>query len=259
MRVARRASSAGGAPAGPSDTSCRSARRRPAGRRARTRAHAVRHVLLGGAGQVRPSGRRSATRPGQRHARLDLRCEQLVLQVAVRDPGAVDERQRMRSASATVRPNGFSQAMPAESPASSLRRRRRFPRCSRARRWLGPVEPERVDGGIRNHVANRSVGFRLADVETTRARSAAAAACASVGLRCRARRRRERARKACRWNPALKPLPMRPTPRRLRSVLTRSPIESDLSAGPRAAARRSRAECDVADVTQIAHAAPCVV
>ena len=33
---------------------------------------------------------------------------------------------------------------------------------------VGPGEPERVDGGIRDHVADRCVGFRLADVETAR-------------------------------------------------------------------------------------------
>jgi len=124
-------------------------------------------MFLGGAGEIRPSGRRGATRPGQGMARLDLRCEQLVLQVAVRDPRAVDQRQHAL---------GFRDRAPQrllagdalEIPASSLHGVDDFFDVLEPP-MVGPGQPERVDGGIRNHVANRSEWFRVADVETTRA------------------------------------------------------------------------------------------
>src|SRR4051812_47980957 len=42
-------------------------------------------VLFAGAREVRPAGRRSATRPEQRVPRFDLRSEDLVLEVSRRD------------------------------------------------------------------------------------------------------------------------------------------------------------------------------
>ena len=73
-------------------------------------------VLLGRAREIRTAGRRRAARPEQRRARLDLRREDLVLEIAVREPDALHELDAPRFASATLRASGFSHAMPLSVP-----------------------------------------------------------------------------------------------------------------------------------------------
>ena len=124
-------------------------------------------VLFRGAREVGPSRRRRAARP-----------EQLASQFrpAARRPGSRDSRARSRCASrdratffasATLRASGFSQAMPASVP---------FPlsiACTISstfsmRAWFGPGEPDRVDRRIGDHVGDRRVRLRRADVEVAR-------------------------------------------------------------------------------------------
>ena len=126
-------------------------------------------VLLGGAREVRTAGRRRAARPEQLRARP---------RPAARRAGSRGSRAAM--------PTRFTSATHAASP-----RRRCAPAASRRRcplsvalaaldrvddlldvldaRVVRAAEPDRVDRGIGDHVGDRRVRLRVADVELARA------------------------------------------------------------------------------------------
>ncbi len=113
-------------------------------------------VLLGRAREIRTSRRRRAARPEQLAPRFDLRREDLVLEIAVRESRRASRARATRFASATFRASGFSQAMPASVP---------FPlsiACDDLldvldARVIRPGEPDRVDRRIGDHVGDRRV------------------------------------------------------------------------------------------------------
>src|SRR5207247_4194889 len=89
--------------------------------------------------------------------------------------------------------------------------------------------------------------------------AAAPPACCVVGLQTRRTSASRTARKACRWNRELKPLPMKPTPRRLTGItLPPSPALSRVrDAQLRERLRRAALPLGderVADVAQVLHA-----
>ena len=123
-------------------------------------------------------------------ARFHLRREHLVLQVAVRESRALDQRQHALGFRDRPRQRLFA-GDAAERPLASLDGIDDFFDVLEAP-MVGPREPERVDRGIGDHVANAGVGSRLADVETARALRGRGGVARRSGSRCPARRHRAR-------------------------------------------------------------------
>ena len=147
-------------------------------------------VLLGGAREIGTTRRRRAARPEQLAPRLDLRREQLVLEISVRDPGSLHQlgdalrlghvsRQRLLARDALER------SLPALDRVHDLL-------DVLDARLIRPRQPDRVDRRIGDHVGDRRVRLRVADVERARAVPRPTPRSSRSGSRRRARRRRAR-------------------------------------------------------------------
>src|SRR5207249_4367266 len=121
-----------------------------------------------------------------------------------------------RFASATLRASGFSQAIPLSWPlpraivsaiSSTFSTRAKFGPHSHTASIAGSVTSWAMDG---NAFASPT--------SSRRARAAISSACCGVGLHTPRTSASRTAWKACRWNRALKPLPMNPTPSRLSGI-----------------------------------------
>ncbi len=154
------------------------------------------------------SGRRAA-RPDQRSAGLDLRGEQLVLQVAVHQSNALDELEDLCGFGDVAGEWLFACDCLESSPAT-LNRVDDFLDVLDARE-VGAEQPDRVDRGIGDHVGDGVVRARIADVERARERRG----CCCVlrfGLQTPSTSASRTPTNDCMWNRAMKPLPMKPMP-----------------------------------------------
>ena len=151
-------------------------------------------VLLGRAREIRTTRRRGAARPEERASRLDVRREELILEIA----RASVRRARRARARASLRrrcaPSGFSHAMPSERALPRLDRARRSPRRSRCARDSDRRSRSRRCG-IGDHLRDRRrTRLARADVEIARERRDALGALRVAGSRRRGRRHRARRR-----------------------------------------------------------------
>src|SRR5690606_4591792 len=120
-------------------------------------------VLFRGTRQIRPAGHRGATGPDQLPPALDVRREKLVLQVPVRDSGALDQRSDVASFG-RVAGERLLAGDSLQRALATLHRRDDLLHV------LDPLvirtaDPDRVDVRVGHHLRDRSVGARVTHVD----------------------------------------------------------------------------------------------
>jgi len=135
-------------------------------------------VLFSGAGEIRPAGERSASRPDQLFAACDLRREELILEVPRIEPDTLCQtRDGPRFGDI---PREWFLACESEQLTVSVPNRRYDLFDVGDARLVGAAEPDCVDARVCDHRADRSVRFCVAHLEST--------------CQCRSRRRVSRIR-----------------------------------------------------------------
>ena len=119
-------------------------------------------VLLGGAGEVGAPGDLGAARPEQGAARGDVRCEQLVLEIARRDAGLLHHLDDFLGLG-DVAPQRLL-ARDAEQLGAALHRGDDLLEVRDARE-VRPADPDGVDGGVLHQRGDRGEGLGITDAE----------------------------------------------------------------------------------------------
>src|SRR6185312_15828152 len=125
-------------------------------------------VFFGCAREIRASGSRCAATPDQRPAGLDLRREQLILQIAVHQSNALDELED-RCGFRDVACEWLFARDCLESAPATLDRADYLPDVLDAGE-VGAEQPDRVDRGIGNHVGDGIVRAGISNIERARER-----------------------------------------------------------------------------------------
>src|SRR3954466_15547377 len=125
-------------------------------------------VLLGRAGQIWASRRRGAARPEQHATALHVWREDLVLEIAGREPDALHQLVDLLRFGDVAR----EWLLAGDAPEIALAALHRLDDLLDVldAGVIGPGEPDRIDVRVGNHVGDRLVRLALADVELVRIR-----------------------------------------------------------------------------------------
>jgi hypothetical protein len=136
-------------------------------------------VLLGGAREVGPAGEPRAALPQQLPPVLDVRAEELVLEVAVRESGAPHQREQVLGLGHGARERLLARHAPQRAAPALDRVDERLDVLDA--RVVGPADPDRVDGGSAT-ISAIDAKARASPTSSARASAAASPARSGDGL-----------------------------------------------------------------------------